>query len=88
MFCKHLNVKEDEAKELIKLSVRMAREARDIFMKENPKRPRPLIAGSVGPYGCGRYEFIRDKISGVYNGVYVESVPAEVGLCVCVCICI
>ncbi|WP_368490587.1 homocysteine S-methyltransferase [Clostridium sp. BJN0013] len=47
--------KEDEAIELIKLSVKVAKRARDRFWK-NPSnrmnRPKPLIAGSIGPYGA------------------------------------
>lgn len=46
--------KKNEATELIKLSVRIAKKARDKFWK-NPSnrvnRPKPLIAGSIGPYG-------------------------------------
>ncbi|APM41273.1 homocysteine S-methyltransferase [Clostridium kluyveri] len=47
--------KEDEAIELIRLSVQVAKRARDRFW-ENPlnriNRPKPLIAGSIGPYGA------------------------------------
>jgi homocysteine S-methyltransferase len=76
-FCEHLNMTEDEAKELIKLPVRLAREARDIFIKENPERPRPLIAGSVGPYGSGKWEFVKDGKAATYTGIYVDSISKE-----------
>jgi homocysteine S-methyltransferase len=77
MLCKHLNMTEDEARELIKLSVRVAREACDIYMKENPESPRPLIAGSIGPYGSCKVEFVKDGKASAYTGVYVDSVPKE-----------
>ncbi len=43
-----------EAAELMKLSVRLAREARDAFWEEAGKdnRPRPIVAASVGCYGA------------------------------------
>ena len=69
---------EDEARELIKLSVRLAREACDTYMKENPESPRPLIAGSIGPYGSGRSEFVKDNLCSTSTGIYVESVSEEV----------
>jgi len=42
-----------EAADLIKLSVKLAREAVNIFLGNNPceKRPLPFIAGSAGSYG-------------------------------------
>ena len=47
---------EDEAIHLIKKSVQIAIEARDQFWAEinhqSPKRPKPLVAASVGPYGA------------------------------------
>lgn len=46
----------ERAVELIKLSVSLAREARDEFIREAPEalthRPKPLVAASVGPYGA------------------------------------
>ena len=49
-------VSEEEARSYILLSVTLAIEARDDFMKSDRpgagKRPPPLIAGSIGPYGA------------------------------------
>lgn len=44
----------EQALDLMRLSVRLAQEARDIFWRENtnPARPYPLVAGSIGPYGA------------------------------------
>lgn len=44
----------NEAKRLIKNIVTIALEARDQFwqINNNEKRPKPLVAGSVGPYGA------------------------------------
>ncbi|MBN8235197.1 homocysteine S-methyltransferase [Halobacillus kuroshimensis] len=43
---------EEEAVTLIRKTVTLAGEARDEVWKENPERPRPLTAASVGPYGA------------------------------------
>jgi homocysteine S-methyltransferase len=48
-------VDDDAAAELLRLSVRLAREARDAFWSEPSNRVarrRPLVAASVGPYGA------------------------------------
>lgn len=45
----------DEATALMRLSVQLAREARDEFWADSANRvnrPRPLVAASVGPYGA------------------------------------
>lgn len=45
----------DEAAALMRLSVQLAREARDEFWADTANRvdrPRPLVAASVGPYGA------------------------------------
>lgn len=44
----------DEARRLMRLSVQLAAEARDAFWAAgpHPKRLRPLVAASVGPYGA------------------------------------
>ena len=44
-----------EGVELLELSVRLAREARDMFWADTENRKgrlRPLVAGSIGPYGA------------------------------------
>lgn len=56
-----------EAMDLIRLSVRLVREARDAFWEqtaERNKRLRPLVAASVGPYAA----FLADGSE--YTGVY------------------
>ncbi|WRP07668.1 homocysteine S-methyltransferase [Rossellomorea aquimaris] len=48
-------IKKPEALELIKKTVTLAKQARDDFWKEekgNSNRPKPIVAGSVGPYGA------------------------------------
>ena len=50
-FVKHLGVSRDEALDLIGRSVTIAIQAIDKFMTSSPSSKRPLLAGSVGPYG-------------------------------------
>ncbi|WP_280768828.1 homocysteine S-methyltransferase [Salipaludibacillus daqingensis] len=48
-------IKKDEALELIKKTVTLAKRARDDFWKsedEKHLRPKPIVAASVGPYGA------------------------------------
>lgn len=42
----------EQAQALIARSVTLAIEARTEFLREQPTAPRPLVAGSVGPYGA------------------------------------
>ncbi|MCD7035403.1 homocysteine S-methyltransferase [Metabacillus sp. GX 13764] len=43
----------EEAISLIKKTVELAKEARDeVWRKSDSERPKPLVAGSVGPYGA------------------------------------
>ena len=44
-------INETEAARLIRLSVTLAREARDAYERNHPSRPL-LVAGAVGPYGA------------------------------------
>ena len=66
----------ERAAELIKLSVKLAKEAREDFMKESPgalaNRTKPLVAASVGPYGAfladgseyrGNYDIGEDELA-------------------------
>lgn len=58
----------EEAISLIQKSVQIAAEARDEFwneFKEQPSRPKPLVAASVGPYGA----FLADGSE--YRGDYL-----------------
>ena len=53
-FRKH-GIEEAEARRLFDLSVTLAREAREAFWssgQEDSTRRRPLVAGSIGPYGA------------------------------------
>lgn len=61
-------INETEAARLIRLSVTLAREARDTYERNHPNRPL-LVAGAVGPYGAyladgseytGRYHLTDD----------------------------
>jgi homocysteine S-methyltransferase len=48
-------IEKPEALELIKKTVYLAKQARNDFWKEekgNSNRPKPIVAGSVGPYGA------------------------------------
>jgi homocysteine S-methyltransferase len=47
-------IEEEEALQLIKKTVLIARKARDDFWKEEMEasRPKPLVAASIGPYGA------------------------------------
>ena len=73
--CKHLNIPEQEARDMIKLGVKLAKEACDEYIKENPTS-RPLVAGSVGPFGSSYFD------GSTFHGNYVDKVTAEVGVCV------
>ncbi|KAH6637420.1 homocysteine S-methyltransferase [Boeremia exigua] len=59
---KHLNLDEEEGKDVVRKSVKLAQEARDQWVEEHTKdsssaeksriRNRLFVAGSVGPYGA------------------------------------
>jgi len=67
-----LGMSEDEADNLILLSVELAGSARDEYLADNPdSERRPMIAASLGPYGAaqhdgseytGRYEIDEDGL--------------------------
>ena len=53
--------------------MRLAKEAREEFLKENPQTdPKPLIAGSVGPYAVSLPNMSE------YSGDYVDQVSSKV----------
>lgn len=56
LYMKYLGVSEAEARSLIKLSVSLAREAGEEYLKESPASAMPLIAGSIGPFGSQFYD--------------------------------
>lgn len=60
-------ISEEEALQLVALSVELAQEARREFLAENPRATPLLIAGSVGPYGA----FLADGSE--YRGDYILS---------------
>ena len=73
LYMKYLGVSEAEARSLVKLSVILAREAREEYLKENPSSAMPLIAGSVGPFGSQFYDELY-----TYSGTYVDKVTRQV----------
>ncbi|KIS45726.1 homocysteine S-methyltransferase [Kosakonia radicincitans] len=58
---------ETQSKALIEQSVKLAKEASDIYRAENPSAGPLLVAGSVGPYGA----YLADGSE--YRGDYVRS---------------
>jgi homocysteine S-methyltransferase len=72
---KHLELSEDEAKSVVRKSVYLAKEARDVYVAEQLEKresedelyKKLFIAGSVGPYGA----FLADGSE--YRGDYVIS---------------
>jgi homocysteine S-methyltransferase len=73
-FMKYLNCTKEESYELIKKAVLLAKTAIDRAHKEGILQgdTRPLIAGSVGPYGA----YLHDGSE--YNGYYTDRTPSEV----------
>lgn len=70
-FMVHLNLDEESSYNLIKESVRIAKRAVNIYVEKNPNAEKPLIAGSVGPYGA----FLHDGSE--YTGSYIETIDKK-----------
>ncbi|KAK6623188.1 hypothetical protein RUM43_009040 [Polyplax serrata] len=70
-FIDHLGCDEASSYNLIKNSVKLAVRARDQYMKANQHAVRPLIAGSVGPYGASLHD------GSEYSGSYIDRVTKE-----------
>ncbi|XP_041054583.1 homocysteine S-methyltransferase YbgG [Carcharodon carcharias] len=72
-FVKYLSLKPEEAALLLQSGVQLAKEAVDEFLSESrsSERGKPLIAGSMGPYGA----FLHDGSE--YSGNYVEWMTKE-----------
>ncbi|XP_060681776.1 homocysteine S-methyltransferase YbgG isoform X1 [Hemiscyllium ocellatum] len=72
-FVKYLDLKSEEAAQLLQSGVYLAKEAVAEFLSEsrNSERRKPLIAGSIGPYGV----FLHDGSE--YSGNYVDSMTKE-----------
>lgn len=64
--CKHLCVDEAEALRLIRLSVSIAKKAKQKFIASTSGRNVPIVAGSVGPYGACQHD------GSEYHGNYVD----------------
>ncbi|XP_050503802.1 homocysteine S-methyltransferase isoform X3 [Diabrotica virgifera virgifera] len=71
LFAKHLNMTKEEGYNLIKDSVKMAKTAVERYLKEYPEARKPLIAGSVGPYGASLHD------GSEYTGAYAKTTSAE-----------
>ncbi|XP_029285472.1 homocysteine S-methyltransferase isoform X2 [Cottoperca gobio] len=72
-FIKHLDVSSERARELLMSGVHLAKESVDRFVSDTrPAGPRrPLVAGSVGPYGA----FLLDGSE--YTGDYAAEMSVE-----------
>ncbi|XP_044740077.1 homocysteine S-methyltransferase YbgG-like [Chrysoperla carnea] len=72
-FVQYLNMTPEDSLELIKNAVNLAKTACDQFMEEypDPDRSRPLIVGSVGPYGASLHD------GSEYSGSYADQVTKQ-----------
>lgn len=70
-FRKHLGLNDDESTQLIKKAVDLARTAIDLFTNDHTGCDKPLIAGSVGPYGAALND------GSEYTGSYIEGITME-----------
>lgn len=66
-YVKHLGLSPEESAELIKASVRLAHEAREKFLGEQPDAKRPWVVGSIGPYGAHMHN--GSEYLGTYCGI-------------------
>lgn len=86
---------EDEAVDLIKSSARLALKARDDFWS-NPQnrnnRPKPIVAGSIGPYGAylangseyrGNYDLTKEKFMNFHRPRMKALIEAGVDILAC-----
>ncbi|XP_059048785.1 uncharacterized protein LOC131844018 [Achroia grisella] len=72
-FVKYLGVTPEEGFSLIQRAVKLAQRACDTYMEEcqDSVIQRPLIAGSVGPYGAHLHD------GSEYDGSYADKTPTE-----------
>lgn len=76
-FMKHLNLSKDDAIQLMRKSVQLAKEARSKYINKvqesngSVQSNLPLIFGSVGPYGAMLHD------GSEYNGSYTDKVSRE-----------
>ncbi|KAL1513525.1 hypothetical protein ABEB36_002926 [Hypothenemus hampei] len=71
LFMKHLNLSEKESYNLIKKAAELAHTAVTRYMEEFPGSRKPLVVGSVGPYGASLHD------GSEYNGSYAATTPIE-----------
>ncbi|CAG9769058.1 unnamed protein product [Ceutorhynchus assimilis] len=69
LFVQHLHVTKEEAYNLIKEAGKMAHTAVERFMEEFPNAKKPLVVGSVGPYGASLHD------GSEYDGSYAATTP-------------
>ncbi|KAF2737987.1 Homocysteine S-methyltransferase [Polyplosphaeria fusca] len=94
----HLHISENAAKELLKKSVNLTKQARDVYstslspQQQNAKRGKLLVAGSVGPYGAfladgseyrGDYVVPRDDMMAFHRGRVQALVDGDVDVLAC-----
>ncbi|XP_066258747.1 uncharacterized protein [Euwallacea similis] len=71
LFVKHLNVSKEAAYDLIRKAAQLAHIAVERYMVEFPNAKKPLVAGSVGPYGASLHD------GSEYNGSYAATTSVE-----------
>ncbi|CAG9862681.1 unnamed protein product [Phyllotreta striolata] len=71
LFATHLNMTKEEGYNLIKKSVELAKLAVERYLEEFSDARKPLIAGSVGPYGASLHD------GSEYTGSYVNTVSTD-----------
>lgn len=91
---KHLNLSEEQGKDVVKKSVQLAQEARDEYLKERDQEKSEglWIAGSVGPYGAfladgseyrGDYVLAKEDMKAFHRGRIQALVDANVDVLAC-----
>ncbi|XP_041971815.1 homocysteine S-methyltransferase-like [Aricia agestis] len=73
-FVQHLNVTAEQARDLIRRAVDLAKQARDLYLEEfepYDQSDTPLIVGSVGPYGAHLHD------GSEYDGSYADNTTVE-----------
>ncbi|XP_050294507.1 uncharacterized protein LOC126734806 isoform X2 [Anthonomus grandis grandis] len=71
LFSEHLKLSKEESYNLIKKAVELAKEAVRRYLEDFPDDKKPLVVGSVGPYGASLHD------GSEYNGSYANKVSAE-----------
>lgn len=71
LFIKHLNMSEEEAFNLITKAAQMAHTAVERYVQEFPNARKPLVVGSVGPYGASLHD------GSEYTGAYAATTSVE-----------